>query len=220
MILKIDNISKSYIQPNSGILNVLKPNQLYINTGDTIAITGQSGSGKTTLLSLIAGLDTPDSGSVILDGQDITLMNEDLLARYRAQKIGMIFQQFHLMPHLSAEENIRLPLEILKAADIDIRTDSILEKVGLTNRKHHLPSQLSGGECQRVAIARALVINPLILLADEPTGNLDNTTGDIIADLLFDLVASNKMTLVLVTHNMKLANRCNIIKHLEQGILQ
>lgn len=220
MILDINDISKSYRQPGAGTLSVLKPNKLQINKGETIAITGHSGSGKTTLLSLIAGLDKPDTGSVILDGKDITIMNEDQLARYRAQKIGMIFQQFHLMPHLNAEENIRLPLEILKAKDIDIKTKQILDNVGLTDRKHHLPSQLSGGECQRVAIARALVINPAILLADEPTGNLDNDTGEVIADLLFNLVTSNNMTLVLVTHNIELAKRCTTIKHLEKGVLQ
>lgn len=220
MILKIDNISKTYQQPGAGTLEVLKPNALEINKGDTIAITGHSGSGKTTLLSLIAGLDKPDSGSVILDGEDITHFNEDELARYRAQKIGMIFQQFHLMPHLSAEENVKLPLEIMKANDIEYKTNMMLEKVGLTNRKHHLPGQLSGGENQRVAIARALVINPAILLADEPTGNLDNTTGDSIANLLFNLVESEQMTLVLVTHNMELANRCSTVKRLENGLLK
>ena len=219
MILEVKNICKSYPLPQSGFLEVLKENSFSVSKRETTAITGQSGSGKTTLLSLIAGLDKPDSGSVILDNRDINQMTEDKLSRYRAQKIGMIFQQFHLMPHLSAEENISLPLEILKAESIQNKTQMILEKVGLSDRKHHLPSQLSGGECQRVAIARALVVEPALLLADEPTGNLDVETGEKVADLLFSLVESSGMTLIVVTHNPDLANRCGRILNLVKGSL-
>ncbi len=146
-------------------------------------------------------------------------MKEDRLSRYRAMKIGIVFQQFHLMPHLSARENISLPLEILKQQQITERVDDMLEKVGLQDRQHHLPGQLSGGECQRVAIARALIIKPALLLADEPTGNLDIKTGEKIAGLLFDLVEKENKTLILVTHNPDLAGQCQKIRKLEQGRL-
>lgn len=218
MILKVKNLKKTYKQGSKDLV-VLKECSFGIKKGETTAITGQSGSGKTTLLSLIAGLDKPDSGSVILDGVDINSFNEDKLARFRAEKTGIIFQQFHLMPHLTAEENIRLPLEILKKREIDGKVEDMLEKVGLLDRKDHMPGQLSGGECQRVAIARALVVSPSILLADEPTGNLDVKTGDVVADLLFDLVESSQMTLVVVTHNPTLASRCERTLTLKRGAL-
>ncbi len=219
MILEIKNISKSFHQPRSGILEVLKQVSFGLSAGETNAITGQSGSGKTTLLSLIAGLDSPDKGKVILDGEDLCTMKESRLARYRAMKIGIIFQQFHLMPHLSAWENISLPLEILKQDQIQDRVDAMLEKVGLSDRRHHLPGQLSGGECQRVAIARALIIKPALLLADEPTGNLDIETGEKVARLLLDLVETENKTLILVTHNPSLANQCRKIRKLDRGRL-
>ncbi|MFH1155510.1 MAG: ABC transporter ATP-binding protein [Pseudomonadota bacterium] len=219
MILDIRDITKSYRQPEGGRLEVLKPVRLQLEQGETLAITGHSGSGKTTLLSLIAGLDSPDSGSILLEGKDLCTMGQKDLSRYRARKIGMIFQQFHLMPHLSARENISLPLEIARSGDIARKTDAMLDNVGLRDRQHHLPGQLSGGECQRVAIARALVITPALLLADEPTGNLDTDTGDIIADLLFDLVKHRNMTLIVVTHNQGLAARCSTVRHLERGVL-
>ena len=219
MILEIKDICKSFHQPRSGTLWVLKHVSFSISAGETTAITGQSGSGKTTLLSLIAGLDSPDEGQVILDGRDLGTMTESQLSRYRAMKIGIVFQQFHLMPHLSARENISLPLEILKQERIRELTDAMLEKVDLSDRQHHLPGQLSGGECQRVAIARALVIKPALLLADEPTGNLDMETGEKVARLLFDLVETEKKSLVLVTHNPALANQCQTIKTLDRGRL-
>lgn len=223
MILQIKNISKSFNQPRSGMLEVLSNVSFCLGKGETNAITGQSGSGKTTLLSLIAGLDSPDKGEVILDGEDLCCMKESRLSRYRAMKIGIVFQQFHLMPHLSARENISLPLEILKQNPIKgwIRdeTDAMLEKVGLLDRQHHLPGQLSGGECQRVAIARALIIKPALLLADEPTGNLDIETGEKVAKLLFDLVEKENKTLILVTHNPDLAGQCRKIRKLEHGHL-
>lgn len=218
-ILEVKNLCKSYTEAGSGQLNVIDNASFEIHKGQTVAITGQSGSGKTTLMALLAGLDTPDSGSIMIGGHDLKLMNEDRLAKFRGKNIGIIFQQFHLMPHLSAEENISLPLEILKADDIDKRTASVLQQVGLETRKSHLPGQLSGGECQRVAIARALVVKPALLLADEPTGNLDTRTGEQVADLLFDLVTASGMTLIVVTHNMELAGRCQRVLKLDSGKL-
>ena len=223
MILEIKNICKSFHQPRAGTLEVLKQVSFSLSAGETTAVTGQSGSGKTTLLSLIAGLDSPDKGQVILDGEDLCAMKESRLSRYRAMKIGIVFQQFHLMPHLSARENISLPLEILKQEQIQDpiqdRADAMLEKVGLLDRRHHLPGQLSGGECQRVAIARALIIKPALLLADEPTGNLDIETGEKVARLFFDLVEKENKTLILVTHNPNLANQCQKIMKLDHGRL-
>ncbi|MFA5903576.1 MAG: ABC transporter ATP-binding protein [Desulfobacula sp.] len=219
MILELQNVSKSYQQPRSGRIEVLRNISFSLDRGETMAITGQSGSGKTTLLSLIAGLDNADSGRIILDGKDISVMRENELSKYRAMKTSIIFQQFHLMPHLTAQENISLPLEILKQERIKALTDEMLEKTGLLDRRHHLPGQLSGGECQRVAIARALIIKPALLLADEPTGNLDMETGEKIATLLFDLVKKENKTLILVTHNPFLANQCRDIKKLEKGSL-
>jgi putative ABC transport system ATP-binding protein len=223
MILEIKDVCKSFHQPRSGTLDVLTRVNFNLAAGETTAIIGQSGSGKTTLLSLIAGLDNPDSGQVILAGENLCTMKENRLARYRARKIGIIFQQFHLMPHLSARENISLPLEILGQKlghdQIKDRTDAMLEKVGLSDRQHHLPGQLSGGECQRVAIARALIIKPALLLADEPTGNLDITTGEKVGQLLFDLVEKENKTLILVTHNPLLAGQCQKIRTLDRGRL-
>ncbi len=220
MILRVEKISKSYPLGESGTLDVIREADLRMEKGETVAVTGQSGSGKTTLLSLLSGLDAPDSGSIILDGHDLGKMDEDRLAKFRAKEIGVIFQQFHLMPHLTAEENISLPLEIAGADHIGERTLSALGKVGLENRKDHLPGRLSGGECQRVAIARALVIRPSLLLADEPTGNLDTGTGEKVADLLFGLVENAGMTLITVTHNMELARRCGRILTLDRGWLR
>ena len=219
MMLVVNQVDKSFHLPGAGRVTVLDRVSFSLDAGQTLAITGHSGSGKTTLLSLIAGLDTPDAGSILLDGVDICRMNEADLTRYRAQKIGMIFQSFHLMPHLNARENIRLPLEILRQDRITARTDALLEQVGLTHRAGHLPGQLSGGECQRVAIARALVVRPALILADEPTGNLDTDTGKKIADLLFDLVQRENNTLVVVTHNQGLADRCHQVRTLSRGSL-
>lgn len=219
MILELKNINKSFKQPGAGTIQVLNNINFSIDAGETNAITGHSGSGKTTLLSLIAGLDLPDTGQILLDGENLCDMKENQLAKFRALKIGIIFQQFHLMSHLSARENISLPLEILKQEKITSRVDNMLEKVGLTHRQDHLPAQLSGGECQRVAIARALIIKPKLLLADEPTGNLDIQTGNRIAALLFELVEQENKTLIMVTHNLELAGQCQKIRKLEQGSL-
>lgn len=219
MILNVDDISKSYAQAEAGQLKVIKHISFSVSHGETVAITGQSGSGKTTLLSLLAGLERPDSGKIVLADVDMNEMNEDRLAKFRARNIGIIFQQFHLMPHLTAAENIALPLEILKSDRIAEKTGQVLEQVKLHHRRDHLPSRLSGGECQRVAIARALAVKPNILLADEPTGNLDNRTGRQVVDLLFDLVHSINMTLIMVTHNLDLAALCQRRLQIEDGAL-
>lgn len=218
-MLELSGVDKSFHLPDTGRVMVLNQVGFSLEAGGTLAITGHSGSGKTTLLSLIAGLDIPDAGRILLNGIDICTLNESELTQYRAASIGMIFQSFHLMPHLTAAENIALPLEILRQDRIRERTRTLLEQVGLTDRAGHLPGQLSGGECQRVAIARALIVEPALILADEPTGNLDTDTGKKVADLLFNLVETQRNTLVVVTHNPDLAARCREAKTLSRGVL-
>jgi putative ABC transport system ATP-binding protein len=186
-------------------LTILHSLTLDIPRGCFVAIVGPSGSGKSTLLGLIAGLDAPTTGSVLIDGVDITRLDEDGLARLRGEKIGFVFQFFHLIPSLTAHENVAVPMEIAGARDAASRASGLLEEVGLTGRGHHYPSQLSGGEQQRVALARALANNPSIVLADEPTGNLDTTNGRHIMDLLRSVHAHRGTTLVLVTHDAELA---------------
>lgn len=208
MILSMQQISKSYQQGQRSI-HVLSGLDLDVNTSKSIAILGKSGSGKSTFLSLLAGLDRPENGKILVDGTDIVGLSEDELASFRAKNIGIIFQQFHLMSTLTALENVMLPLEILKEDNIVERSVEILKKVGLDHRMQHFPNELSGGECQRVAIARAMVTRPKILLADEPSGNLDSETGQVVMDLLFDLVNDFNTTLILVTHDKELAQRCH-----------
>jgi putative ABC transport system ATP-binding protein len=194
------------VQSGGAPLTILHPLDLFVPAGQSVAITGPSGSGKSTLLGLIAGLDAPSSGSILIDGVDITALDEDRLARLRGEKIGFVFQFFHLMPSLTARENILVPMEIAGRRDAGVRADALLDEVGLTGRGHHYPSQLSGGEQQRVAIARALANDPAILLADEPTGNLDSTNGRHIMDLLLAVNRARGTTLVLVTHDASLAS--------------
>jgi putative ABC transport system ATP-binding protein len=186
-------------------LTILHPTTFHIGRGRAVAITGPSGSGKSTLLGLIAGLDAPTTGRITLDGTDITALNEERLARLRGEKVGIVFQFFHLLPSLTAYENILVPMEIAGARDAASRARALLDDVGLTNRGHHYPSQLSGGEQQRVAIARALANDPPIVLADEPTGNLDSVTGRQVIDLLVSINRTRGRTLVLVTHDAELA---------------
>ena len=186
-------------------LTILPPLTTQIPRGQFVAIVGPSGSGKSTLLGLIAGLDAPTSGSVVIDGVDITNLDEDALAKLRGEKIGFVFQFFHLIPSLTAHENVAVPMEIAGRSDAGARAAALLEEVGLTGRAHHYPSQLSGGEQQRVALARALANNPPIVLADEPTGNLDSTNGRHIMDLLRNIHTSRGTTLLLVTHDAELA---------------
>jgi putative ABC transport system ATP-binding protein len=198
-------------------LTILHPIDLFVPSGRFLAIVGPSGSGKSTLLGLIAGLDEPTSGDILIDGTNITTLSEDALARLRGEKIGFVFQFFHLVPSLTAFENIAVPMEIARRRDASSRARELLREVGLEDRGHHYPSQLSGGEQQRVAIARALANDPPIILADEPTGNLDSTTGRYIMELLLGVHRSRRATLVLVTHDAELASLADVKLVLRDG---
>jgi putative ABC transport system ATP-binding protein len=200
-------------------LTILQGVNLEINRGESVAIVGRSGSGKTTLLGLLAGLDTPSEGKVELDGSEISRLTEDERARLRARRVGFVFQSFQLLPALSALENVMLPLELAGIEAPEKRARELLERVGLGERLSHTPRQLSGGEQQRVAIARAFASDPVILFADEPTGNLDNRTGKAVSDLLMDLNREQGTTLVMVTHDDRLAARCGRQLHIEAGVL-
>jgi len=189
-----------------------------VHEGESVAIVGASGSGKTTLLGLLAGLDLPSHGTIALAGAALNTLDEEARAQLRAREVGFVFQSFHLLPALTAEENIALPLELAGRED-PARVREVLEQVGLGHRSRHYPRQLSGGEQQRVALARAFVARPRILFADEPTGSLDQTTGQQISDLLFALNATSDTTLVLVTHDLRLAQRCERIYQLDGGRL-
>ena len=217
-IAEAKNLVKSYKQGDTEV-EVLKGLNLTIATGETIAVLGESGSGKTTFLSLLAGLDAPDKGEVYLAGEAITRMPESELTSYRARNLSIVFQQFHLMPYLNIEENVMLPLEIAKVDGAAARAREAISRVGLSHRIKHLPHQLSGGEKQRVAIARALVARPKLLLADEPSGNLDSRTGETVMNLLFEQVSQLGMALVLVTHSEALAGRCQKRLQLKDGVL-
>lgn len=188
-----------------------------IRAGESVAILGQSGSGKTTLLSLLAGLELPDEGEVIFDGKNLSTLSADGLARLRGRSMGIIFQEYHLVPSLTARENVTLPLEILGDRNPGAKADALLDRVGLTPRSKHYPHQLSGGEQQRVAIARALSTSPRLLFADEPTGNLDESTAEEVESLIFSLIVEQGLTAVVVTHNRELAGRCSRILTLHLG---
>ena len=215
-MIELHGVSKS-VPSGSRTLTILHPIDLVVPAGEVVAITGASGSGKSTLLGLIAGLDAPTSGRIVVDGIDITSLDEDALARLRGRRIGFVFQFFHLLPSLTALENILVPMEIAGVPGARTRATALLAEVGLSERGHHYPSQLSGGEQQRVAIARALANDPPLLLADEPTGNLDSTTGRQIIDLLLDVNRSRGTTLVLVTHDPALAAVAHISVGLRDG---
>jgi len=215
-MIKIRNLTKT-VSSGDESLTILDDVNIEIPDGQFVAITGASGSGKSTMLGLIAGLDAPSSGSIEIDGEDVTTMNEDALARLRSEKIGFVFQSFHLIPSLTALENILIPMEIRGLSDAKDRTENLIEAVGLTDRGHHYPSELSGGEQQRVAIARAFANRPSILLADEPTGNLDSKNGRHIFELMQDLHTRNNVTLVLVTHDSTLAAEAERRIVLEEG---
>jgi putative ABC transport system ATP-binding protein len=207
-MIEIKNVTKT-VRSGDEDLTILSDVSIDIPSGEFVALTGASGSGKSTLLGLIAGLDAPTSGAIEIDGEEITSMSEDALADIRSRKIGFVFQSFHLIPSLTAFENILIPLEILGAEDANGRAESLLADVGLTNRGHHYPSELSGGEQQRVAIARAFANSPRILLADEPTGNLDSKNGKHVLELMTGLHRQNNVTLVLVTHDAELARQAD-----------
>jgi putative ABC transport system ATP-binding protein len=216
IVLEAQNVSKTVVSPE-GSLTILADVSLSVASGETLAIVGASGAGKSTLLALLAGLDTPSTGKVLIAGTDLTRLDEDGRAAVRGKHVGFVFQSFHLIPSLTALENVMLPLELSGRRDARGAASAALEQVGLTPRLSHYPKQLSGGEQQRVAIARAFVTHPALLFADEPTGNLDTATGQKISDLLFDLNRTMKSTLVLVTHDRTLAARCGRMLQLDAG---
>ncbi len=207
-MVEIRNLHLSLIG-GAGPVNILRGVDLSVKSGETISIVGPSGAGKTTLLMALSGLERPSSGQVRIADTDLTAISEDDLARFRRRHVGIVFQSFHLVPTMTALENVSLPLEFAAAADPAGQAKAALEKTGLGDRLHHFPGELSGGEQQRVALARAFVANPSLLLADEPTGNLDRETGIMVMDLLFSLQKEHGTTLVLVTHDETLASRCN-----------
>lgn len=218
-LIQASGLSKR-INTGQHTLSILQNLELNVNPGETVAILGASGSGKSTLLGLLAGLDYPTSGKVFLDGVDLFSLNEDERARLRGKVLGFVFQSFQLIGSFTALENVMLPLELGQVPQAEDKSASLLKRVGLQDRLHHYPRQLSGGEQQRVAIARAFSANPKLLLADEPTGNLDSDTGATIIDLLFELNREQGATLVLVTHDVALASRCQRRLRLIQGRLE
>jgi putative ABC transport system ATP-binding protein len=213
----VDDVGKTVAGPE-GEVRILEGVDLTVDEGDSVAIVGASGSGKTTLLGLLAGLDLPSRGAITLAGQRLDTLDEEARAALRAREVGFVFQSFHLLPSLTAEENVALPLELAGREDAT-RVRDVLESVGLDKRRRHYPRQLSGGEQQRVALARAFVGRPRILFADEPTGNLDQATGQHVSELLFELNSRNGTTLVLVTHDLALARRCRHVYRLDGGRL-
>ncbi|WP_281647577.1 ABC transporter ATP-binding protein [Parendozoicomonas sp. Alg238-R29] len=215
----VSDLIKTVVARN-GELTILSGLNLQIKSGESAAIVGASGSGKSTLLGILAGLDQPSAGSVVLADTRIDHLDEDSRARVRGEHVGFVFQSFQLLPNLTALENVMLPLELVGRKDAFKRADDLLKRVGLDQRTDHYPRQLSGGEQQRVAIARAFAGEPDILFADEPTGNLDEKTGEKIIDLLFQVNRENGTTLVLVTHDLSLASRCDRVLHLHGGVLK
>ncbi|HKV96402.1 MAG TPA: ABC transporter ATP-binding protein [Gammaproteobacteria bacterium] len=217
-LLRAEHLGKQVTSPN-GVLTILDDVSFSIERGESVAIAGPSGSGKSTLLGLLAGLDVPTQGSVWLDGENLSALDEDQRAKRRARHIGFVFQSFHLLPGLTVLENVMLPLELAGARDPESAARTTLASVGLAERANYYPPKLSGGEQQRVAMARAYAGEPAILFADEPTGNLDAATGRLVIDLLFKLNAERHSTLVLVTHDTELAARCERLLNLHAGRL-
>ncbi|REJ77732.1 MAG: ABC transporter ATP-binding protein [Acidobacteria bacterium] len=215
-MIELKNVTK-VVRSGTEDLTILDDVSAEIPDGQFVAITGASGSGKSTMLGLIAGLDSPTNGMIVIDGEEITSMSEDDLAEARSRKIGFVFQSFHLIPSLTAFENVLIPMEILGLEGAKDRANKLLSDVDLLNRGHHYPSELSGGEQQRIAIARAFANNPKILLADEPTGNLDSRNGSHIFDLMTELHIEHSITLVLVTHDASLASRAERLIRLKDG---
>jgi putative ABC transport system ATP-binding protein len=215
-VLKAENLSKQVSSPE-GSLTIVHDVSFDIAVGESVAVVGASGAGKSTLLALLAGLDLPTTGRVLLAGTDLTQLDEDGRARLRAQRVGFVFQSFHLIPALTALENVMLPLELAGRSDARSVALESLQRVGLKHRTGHYPRQLSGGEQQRVALARGFVTRPAVLFADEPTGNLDTATGGRVGELLFEMNANSQTTLVLVTHDRALASRCGRIITMEAG---
>ena len=218
-MIELRSVSKT-VKSGDQSLTILHPLDLFIPSGQCVSVVGPSGSGKSTLLGLIAGLDTPTTGEILVDGIEITNLDEDTMAGLRGSKIGFVFQFFHLIPSLSAFENILVPLEISGVTDARKKAEGLLEDVGSLGRAHHYPSQLSGGEQQRVAIARALANNPPILLADEPTGNLDSENGHHVVEILLDVNRRRGTTVVLVTHDNELAGISEINLAMRDGLVE
>jgi putative ABC transport system ATP-binding protein len=218
-IIRASKLTKR-IDSGTHVVEILRGIDLEIPRGQFVAIMGPSGSGKSTLLGLLAGLDSPTSGSVIIDGEDITGLSEDELARIRGRKIGFVFQSYQLIPTLTAEENVLLPMELAgNGAGSERRARELLERVGLLDRRDHYPVQLSGGEQQRVALARAFVLQPAVIMADEPTGNLDTANGRMVLDLLIELNRREAATLVLVTHDSEISSRADRRVLLRDGLI-
>jgi len=217
-VLEAHGISKQVSSPE-GSLTILSDVSFNIQEGETVAVVGPSGAGKSTLLALLAGLDLPTTGHVVLNGANLSELDEDGRARVRAESVGFVFQSFHLVPSLNALENVMLPFELAGGENARAASHAIIDQVGLTDRWRHYPAQLSGGEKQRVAIARAFAMEPAVLFADEPTGNLDSRTGANIMELMFELNQNSATTLVLVTHDLSLAERCDRILSLDAGLL-
>jgi len=219
IVISLENVHLT-LGTGASQVHVLKGMSLEVVKGQSVGVVGPSGSGKSTLLMVIGGLERADSGSIHLAGEDITAMNEDRLAAFRGRNIGIVFQSFHLIPNMTALENVAVPLELAGNADAMDMARAELNSVGLGDRLSHYPTEMSGGEQQRVAIARALAPNPAILIADEPTGNLDDETGDQVADLLFEKQREREMTLLLVTHNTRLADRCGRVVRVRSGEIE
>jgi putative ABC transport system ATP-binding protein len=217
-LLKAEKITKNF-QQGEEQLEILRGVSLSVEKVETVAIMGRSGCGKSTFISLLAGLDSPSEGDVEILGKNLSKLSSRELNTFRARHIGIVFQQFHLLDHLTALENVRLPLDLNRLPEPDQRAKEMLERVGLGHRLKHFPDQMSRGECQRVAIARVLVMRPEILLADEPTGSLDVKTGREVIDLIFRLSESEKFALVMATHDPKVAERCGRLLYMEAGIL-
>jgi putative ABC transport system ATP-binding protein len=217
-VLAVEDLGKSY-RTSAGALTVLEAVSFTVARGECVAVTGPSGSGKSTLLGLIAGLDSPSSGRILVEGQDLAAMGESALALFRGRRMGFIFQSYRLLPTLTAEENVRVPLELARHGDAAGTARRWLERVGLGGRASHLPARLSGGEQQRVALARALAPQPALIFADEPTGNLDSRTGDEMTELLFTAVREQGATLLLVTHEEQLAARAGRVLVMRDGRL-
>ena len=218
MVLEARSLSKQVSSPD-GPLTIVRDVSFTVSAGESVAIAGASGAGKSTLLALLAGLDAPSSGEVWLAGEPFSALDEDGRARRRAARVGFVFQSFHLVASLTALENVMLPLELAGRRDARGAATEMLARVGLSQRLHHYPRQLSGGEQQRVALARASVGAPAVLFADEPTGNLDTVTGERVAALLFELNRGSQTTLVLVTHDLALARRCGRVLTMDAGVL-
>ena len=218
-LYKLDNINLNY-HVNGSDIKVLKNINFVINKNERVAIIGESGSGKTSLLMLMSGLENPTTGSIFFDNEDFSKISEKKKTQIRKKKIGLIFQQFYLIPNYTALENVMFPMQINQIHDEKKKANSILSDVGLAHRKNNLPSELSGGEQQRVAIARAIAFNPEIILADEPTGNLDRKNTELVSDLLLNYSNKKKISLILVTHNMNLAKKCDRVIKLFDGRIE